>query len=572
MMKVQVSRNEEDRLKALYNLDILDTESEDIYDELARLAAYISRTPIAAITFVDGKREWFKSIVGMESPIREVPRDLSLGAHVILESKDVFTVFDPLADEDLKKNPILDTRTDIRYYAGVPIVTKEGHSIGTLSILGHAPKDLTFEQIMSLRTIAKQVMVQLELRRNVARLEESREHLRQQSPSPYNEPGTSLESTNIKQSIDTLNQKLWSEEFQELIVGDEINPDSLKDYIMRMELYNQKMMLLNEMDEMLLAAYRVDEVYSIITSYAQKLFPEESGALYIINETSDLLENALSWGDKLFSERAFIPHECWAFRRGEVHAVEDTENEPVCKHLVPLKGRSYMCAPLLSQGLHMGMVYMQAPVHENGNNDSNGHMPRSIKESKVLVASLAKHSGLAIGNLKLRETLQDYAVHDALTGLFNRRYMEETLKREISRVTRKKVPLGVIMLDIDYFKEFNDQHGHPAGDELLRRLGTFLQEQIRREDIACRYGGEEFILILPESSLENTRRRAEQIKEDIKGLHVWYKGKLIDSVNVSMGVVVFSEHGTTVESLLESADKALYKAKNEGRDRIVVAN
>jgi diguanylate cyclase (GGDEF)-like protein len=149
--------------------------------------------------------------------------------------------------------------------------------------------------------------------------------------------------------------------------------------------------------------------------------------------------------------------------------------------------------------------------------------------------------------------------------------MEETLKRELSRVTRKKNPLGLIMADIDHFKRFNDSYGHAAGDVLLRSLGSFFKEHVRREDIACRYGGEEFVLIMPESSLENTRMRAEQIREEIKQLRIWHHGSLIDSVNVSMGVVVFSEHGNSAEMLLESADKALYKAKRQGRDRIETA-
>jgi len=137
--------------------------------------------------------------------------------------------------------------------------------------------------------------------------------------------------------------------------------------------------------------------------------------------------------------------------------------------------------------------------------------------------------------------------------------------------TRPTDPLGLIMVDIDHFKNFNDSYGHIAGDMLLRGIGEFFKESIRREDIACRFGGEEFVLILPGSSLENTLKRAEQIHEDIRKIRIRHKGSYIDSVQVSMGVVVFSEHGNSAEVLLESADKALYRAKSEGRNKIVVA-
>jgi diguanylate cyclase (GGDEF)-like protein len=184
---------------------------------------------------------------------------------------------------------------------------------------------------------------------------------------------------------------------------------------------------------------------------------------------------------------------------------------------------------------------------------------------------MAKLTALALSNIMHHEALQNYAIYDSLTGLFNRRYMEETLKREISRVARNKEPLGLIMVDIDHFKNFNDSYGHAAGDMLLRSIGDFFKDRIRREDIACRYGGEDFVLIMPGSSLENTCRRAEQLHEDIKRVRVRHRGTFISSVEVSMGVVVFSEHGTSAELLLESADKALYKAKSLGRNRIVVA-
>ena len=166
---------------------------------------------------------------------------------------------------------------------------------------------------------------------------------------------------------------------------------------------------------------------------------------------------------------------------------------------------------------------------------------------------------------------RDLSVRDVLTGLFNRRYLEETLDREISRAERKRLTLGIIMLDLDHFKRINDTYGHAAGDAVLREIGAFLKAHIRRSDIACRYGGEEFVLILPEASLEVTRLRAESLRQDAEDLKVLYNGRNLETVTLSLGVAAFPEHGSSYLPLLSAADTAMYSAKKEGRNRVVVA-
>jgi diguanylate cyclase (GGDEF)-like protein/PAS domain S-box-containing protein len=170
------------------------------------------------------------------------------------------------------------------------------------------------------------------------------------------------------------------------------------------------------------------------------------------------------------------------------------------------------------------------------------------------------------------ETLRHQVVRDPLTNLFNRRYLDETLNRELSRVRRKHAPLGVIMLDLDHFKRFNDTFGHEAGDNLLQALGKFLLTHLRREDVACRYGGEEFVLIIPEASLEVVLDRSEEIREKVPQLQVLYRGQELESTTVSLGVAMFPEHGDTAEEVLRAADDAMYQAKAAGRNRLVVAD
>jgi two-component system, cell cycle response regulator len=167
-----------------------------------------------------------------------------------------------------------------------------------------------------------------------------------------------------------------------------------------------------------------------------------------------------------------------------------------------------------------------------------------------------------------REALRSQAVRDPLTGLFNRRYMGEALERELRRAEHGGQPVSLVMLDVDHFKRFNDLSGHQAGDDVLVRVGSLLQARTRREDIACRYGGEEFLLILPGAPLEAARRRAEELRRVVREMTVEHQGQGLGRITVSAGAACFPEHGGTSDELLRAADVALYRAKELGRDRV----
>jgi diguanylate cyclase (GGDEF)-like protein len=179
--------------------------------------------------------------------------------------------------------------------------------------------------------------------------------------------------------------------------------------------------------------------------------------------------------------------------------------------------------------------------------------------------------GLAYVNLKIRETLRYQSIRDPLTGLFNRRYLEETLARELSRVSRNQNPLSLIMVDIDYFKNFNDSFGHVMGDILLKKLGQLFIHSLREEDIACRYGGDEFIIVLPDTTLDNAKRWAERLRENVKNLNIissWDAESGI--ITLSFGIAAYSEKANSIDNLIRIADKALYSSKSLGRDQVVV--
>jgi diguanylate cyclase (GGDEF)-like protein len=212
------------------------------------------------------------------------------------------------------------------------------------------------------------------------------------------------------------------------------------------------------------------------------------------------------------------------------------------------------------QGEIQGILHVRSQHKEN------------LESAKFQLAyTVVEQTGMALSNLNLRAALREQSIRDAVTGLYNRRYMEEALKQHLSRVTRHLHPLGIIMIDIDHFKNFNDVHGHAAGDQILRELGKFLQSHIRGEDTACRYGGEEFILILPDVFLEAARNRAEQLRQAVRELRVEDSGQVYAGITLSMGVALYPLHGRTIENVVRAADAALYRAKQEGRDRVVIA-
>jgi diguanylate cyclase (GGDEF)-like protein len=304
----------------------------------------------------------------------------------------------------------------------------------------------------------------------------------------------------------------------------------------------------------------------VIAHCAQKLFPTESGAVFVFRSSLNLVEAIAVWGEPS-SAKEFAPDRCWALQRGKEHWVEYPSSQLLCPHLTAPPPASYLCVPMAAMGELLGLVHLRAG--SLGMPASGGEAALS-EARRRLVRAAADQIALALANLKLRERLREQAIRDPLTGLYNRRYLEETLERELNRAKRRNLPLGVIMLDIDHFKRFNDTFGHEGGDVLLRELGQFLQTSVRREDIACRYGGEEFTLVLPEVSLEMIQQRAETLRAGARELNVRYRGQTLSAITVSLGAAAYPEHGATAETLVRAADGALYRAKREGRDRVAV--
>jgi diguanylate cyclase (GGDEF)-like protein/PAS domain S-box-containing protein len=334
----------------------------------------------------------------------------------------------------------------------------------------------------------------------------------------------------------------------------------LEAWVSELEQRTREMTLLNEMGDILRACMTTEEAYHVIVRVAQQIFPVKVGALYVIDSSRNSVEAAAVWGDSALVERSFATQECWALRRGRTHWVEHSHAGMICRHIHNPPEDGYMCIPMMAQSEALGVLHLMQP--------DNIKMTESKQR---LAVTMSEHIAMALSNLRLHETLRSQSIRDPLTGLFNRRFMEESLELEIRRATRNQRPLGMIMIDLDHFKYFNDTFGHEAGDLLLRELGTLLRSNIRAEDIACRYGGEEFTLILPEGTGAVTRQRAEFFKESIQRLDVHFRGNPLGKITASMGVAIFPDHGRTASALVDAADKALYRSKAAGRDRVTLA-
>ena len=361
--------------------------------------------------------------------------------------------------------------------------------------------------------------------------------------------------------IDITSSKLTEEALQ-------VSNEKLTVGISELERRTREIGLLNELGDLLQSCLGVEDAYAVIKQSGPRLFPEESGVLYLISASRNQVEAVATWGVSPAEPAAavFAPDDCWALRRGQPHVVEGGGTGLRCQHLADPGPAAYMCVPMVAQGETVGVLHLQ--VTDEPPDAADLHL--SVVQQQ-LARTVADSIALALANLKLRETLRQRSIRDPVTGLFNRRYLEETLEREIRRAARGERPVAIIMLDLDHFKRFNDNFGHDGGDALLRELGTFLWTHIRQEDIACRYGGEEFTLVLPDSSLEIARQRAEYLREEVKHLNVRHNGQPLGVVSLSLGVAVFPDHGLTGQVVLKAADVALYLAKREGRDRVVIA-
>jgi diguanylate cyclase (GGDEF)-like protein/PAS domain S-box-containing protein len=347
--------------------------------------------------------------------------------------------------------------------------------------------------------------------------------------------------------------------------------ESLDRLVKELELHAREMTLLNEMGSLLECSGTVQEACAVAANSMRGLFPEAmSGALYLFKSSRNLVEAIARWGKTGASEPTFGPDACWSLRRGQAHWSEYLEGGIVCPHLDKAATGEWLCVPMVAQGNTVGVLHFEFESAEGGRNDPGTGRARDSRQQ--LAVSTAAQIALSLANLQLRESLREQSIRDPLTHLYNRRFLEESLDRELQVASRKKDNVSLLFLDLDHFKRFNDIFGHEAGDMVLKSLAELFRNFFRATDICCRYGGEEFAIILPEASAKAAAVRADALRHEVKRLRLQYKKQTLEQLTLSIGVAAFPEHGSTCEELLKIADQSLYESKTRGRDLVTIAS
>ena len=360
-----------------------------------------------------------------------------------------------------------------------------------------------------------------------------------------------------------------SEEVQASVMAKE-HAAAMGHWVGELELRTMQITLLNEMSGLLQCAENTEEAYAVVGQSVNKLFADaRAGAVFIYKPLGNSLEITASWGEGHRGEPVFARDHCWSLRLGKPHWSESSNRGIVCEHIDRSVAAIYLCVPMVAHGETLGVLHLRYDLDAHGNSEVD---QKTRESQKRLAVAAASQIAVSLANLRLRETLRDQSIRDPLTGLFNRRFMQESLDKELQHSKRKQRSLSLIFLDLDHFKRFNDVFGHDAGDSVLQSMADIFRMHFRAEDVICRYGGEEFAVILPESSIQDAFQRAEALRLATKDLKLVHRGVLLDPVTLSVGIAGFPEHGQTAQELLDRADKTLYQSKADGRDRVTLAS
>jgi diguanylate cyclase (GGDEF)-like protein len=329
--------------------------------------------------------------------------------------------------------------------------------------------------------------------------------------------------------------------------------------------YNARAMA--ELGEWLQSCKSLDELYVVIRRFMRVLFPDTDGTLFIYSNSRDVLDSACTWGASVEPNLHIHPDECWALRRGRILRFGAGLVDVPCGHvhdLGPNVSRPYVCVPIVAHGDTVGLLHIRMSVDHDFQDEDGA-------TGQALLIQCAEQISLAIANVRLRDELQDQSSKDPLTGLYNRRHFMNQFRRRLGPISSSDNPVALICLDADNFKALNDVSGHDAGDLVLCELSDMLRKNVPDKATVARFGGEEFSILMPDTSLEAAVTVAESLREKAAQLRTQYAGKPLRQVTISLGVAVNYLHGQKPADLLRAADLALYAAKDGGRDKVCVA-
>jgi diguanylate cyclase (GGDEF)-like protein len=320
--------------------------------------------------------------------------------------------------------------------------------------------------------------------------------------------------------------------------------------------------LLSRMTQRMQGCDTTHELEAVVQRFLPEIAPSLAGRFYLLDASRGALVEACNWSGPRHSRPEFSPLACWALRRGALHRPAGHDIDVPCDHLdLDADERvDAICLPMTAHQETLGLLYLEP----------RADVVERAEAPEIHLKMLAENIGLALANLRLRDALRGLAMADALTGLANRRQLDTTLATHFAEAERLRRPISCLMLDVDHFKRFNDDFGHDAGDAVLREVGGVLKRATREGNLAFRYGGEEFLMLLPGLEPNQALDRAEEIRRKVESLRVVHDGREVGPITASLGLASSPEH-CPVDRLIQTADAALLRAKRAGRNRVVVA-
>lgn len=318
--------------------------------------------------------------------------------------------------------------------------------------------------------------------------------------------------------------------------------------------------VISGLNEWMQSCKSLNELFEIVSTFLENIFPNSKGNIYIYSNSRDTLEGVCTWNGAEI-EAEILPESCWSLRRGRTYIYGKNQIDFCCHHVEKNKPKEYACLPIIAHGETIGLMHIM-PQHEEN---------RTIftEETMRLATMFAEQVSMAIANVKLRDQLLDQSINDPLTGLYNRRYFHDVFRKYIQKADRKNSTIGLISIDIDHFKKFNDNHGHDAGDIVLKTTADTMKELFTDENIPFRLGGEEFTILINDANLETTLEHAERLRSSIEELTVQYGNDALPKITLSAGISMYPDNGRMPQDLMKVADENLYKAKSAGRNQVV---
>lgn len=329
----------------------------------------------------------------------------------------------------------------------------------------------------------------------------------------------------------------------------------LEEKTLELEAKKRELIYLSDMADMLYSCESEDEVYQVVALTCSKLFPNMSGSIYIIANSKNYVQMNSFWGDQKSSKEIFSLSDCWALRRGKFNLLSPHNSGLICSHLIQPVSGTHLCVPLFGQGEVVGILHIDA-------------LEEISPEDQQVAEIIARTLGIALNNLSIKQRLTHDSLRDGMTQLFNQSYMQSITQQRLAEAERSRQPLSIIFLDIDNFKSYNSRYGHVTANILLQGLAKLLLKSIRSFDIACRWGGEEFVIVMPNVTLETLRKRVEQLRLDVEQMQLKDGDQNLERITASFGIAV-SEPGITVKDFLNRANQAMLEAKRTGKNRVM---